>query len=221
MSIGRQIDRLRKDVPEGVEIVAVSKFHPDTDIREAYDAGQRVFGENRVQELTEKQEKLPKDIRWHFIGSLQRNKVKYIAPFIDMIHSLDSARLLREIEKQAAANDRIIPCLLQIHIAEEETKSGFSPDECLRFLDKGEWKDCRHVQLSGVMGMATYTDDEKQVRKEFRNLKALFDRVKTAHFAEDPAFKERSMGMSGDYPLAIEEGSTMIRVGTFIFGERP
>jgi len=220
VSIQSHIEVLRETVPSGVTLVAVSKFHPVEVVREAYDAGLRVFGESRVQELVVKKNQLPGDIEWHFIGSLQRNKVKQIAPFISLIHSLDNERLMLEIEKQAAANSRIISCLLQIHIAEEDTKAGFSPDECRNFLREVNWKACPHVRIAGVMGMATYTDDERQVRKEFHQLKSLFDEFKTGYFPDDPAFREISMGMTGDYPLAIEEGSTMIRIGTLIFGDR-
>jgi pyridoxal phosphate enzyme (YggS family) len=219
-TIKENLDKLRKSIPPGIKIVAVSKFHPAETIQEAYDFGQRIFGESRVQELKEKYEELPKDIEWHFIGNLQRNKVKYIAPFIHLIHSMDNERLMLEIEKQAAANNRKIPCLLQIHIAQEETKGGFSPDECRQFLATGKWEECIHIQLSGVMGMATFTDDKAQIRKEFRLLKSLFDEFKNTYFLDEPAFKEISMGMSNDYPIAIEEGSTMIRVGTLIFGQR-
>lgn len=220
MSIRSHIDDLRETVPPDVTLVAVSKFHPAETVREAYDAGLRVFGESRVQELVAKKEQLPGDIEWHFIGNLQRNKVKQIAPFISLIHSLDNERLMLEIEKQGAANGRIIPCLLQIHIAEEETKAGFSPGECRQFLEEGKWKVCPHVRIAGVMGMATFTDDVDQVRDEFRQLKLLFDEFKTGFFRHDTAFKEISMGMTGDYPVAIEEGSTMIRIGTLIFGDR-
>ncbi|MDD2247036.1 MAG: YggS family pyridoxal phosphate-dependent enzyme [Proteiniphilum sp.] len=220
MSIKTHIDTLRKVITPEVKIVAVSKFHPAGTVREAYDEGQRAFGESRVQELVVKQELLPRDIEWHFIGSLQRNKVKQIAPFISLIHSLDSERLMLEIEKQGALNNRVIPCLLQIHIAEEDTKSGFSPGECRQFLANGKWKECTHIRLKGLMGMATYTDDKDQIRREFRHLKSLFEELKTGYFSNDPAFRELSMGMSGDFPIAIEEGSTMIRLGTLIFGER-
>ncbi|QRX64734.1 YggS family pyridoxal phosphate-dependent enzyme [Dysgonomonadaceae bacterium zrk40] len=220
MNIAAHIQNLRGSVPPQVKVVAVSKFHPAEQIREAYDAGQRVFGESRVQELVSKQQELPEDIEWHFIGSLQRNKVKLIAPFISLIHSLDSERLMREIEKQGAACGRVIACLLQVHIAEEETKSGFSPDECRRFLEEGSWRECSHLQIAGMMGMATYTEESEQVRREFRQLRNLFEECKAKHFANDPAFRELSMGMSGDYPIALEEGSTLIRVGTLIFGER-
>lgn len=220
MSVKTNINALRTRIPEQVKVIAVSKFHPSHTVREAYLGGQRVFGESRVQELVQKYEELPHDIEWHFIGGLQRNKVKFIAPFVSLIHSLDSERLMREIEKQGAAHDRKIPCLLQLHVAEEDTKSGFSPDECRRFLSEGSWRACTHVQLAGVMGMATYTDDMEKVRSEFRLIKSLFDEFKQTYFANDDAFKEISMGMSGDYSIAIEEGSTMIRVGTLIFGDR-
>lgn len=220
MSVSSQVNALRKSIPPGVKMVAVSKFHSNETILEAYAAGQRLFGESRVQELVVKQQELPADIEWHFVGGLQRNKVKQIAPFISLVHSLDSERLMREINKQGAANNRVIPCLLQIHIAEEDTKSGFTPDECRRLLSTGAWKEYSHVQLAGVMGMATYTDNEEQVRDEFRRLKSLFDEWKTDYFSDTPAFKEISMGMSGDYTTAIEEGSTMVRLGTVLFGER-
>lgn len=220
MSVRGNIDKLRESVPADVKIVAVSKFHSNDEILEAYNDSQRIFGESRVQELNAKQPMLPWDIEWHFIGNLQRNKVKFIAPFIHLIHSLDSERLMLEIEKQAVACNRKIPCLLQLHVADEETKSGFLPDECRRFLAKGKWRDCTHVQLAGVMGMATYTDDLKKVRGEFRLIKSLFGEFKSHYFSADDHFKEISMGMSGDYPIAIEEGATIIRVGTLIFGER-
>jgi len=220
MNIASHIRSLRETLPPQVKVVAVSKFHPAEKIREAYDAGQRLFGESRVQELMAKQQLLPKDVEWHFIGSLQRNKVKQIAPFISLIHSVDSERLIQEVDRQAAACGRVIPCLLQLHIAQEETKSGFSPDECRRFLEEGSWKKCAHVQLAGMMGMATYTDNREQVRREFRLLRSLFEESRAHFFASDPAFRELSMGMSGDYPVAVEEGSTLIRVGTLIFGNR-
>ena len=220
MSIKGNIDKLRETVPEGVKIVAVSKFHCNSEILEAFDAGQRVFGESRVQELVQKQHELPKDIEWHFIGNLQRNKVKQIAPFINLIHSVDSERLMREIEKQAAANNRTIPCLLQLHVAEEETKSGFTPAECLEFLRSGTWRECTHVKFTGIMGMATFTEDIAKVRSEFKQLKSLFDRVKAEYFAEEPEFNVLSMGMTGDYQIAVEEGSNMVRIGTLIFGDR-
>jgi len=220
MSIRSHINELRETVPQDVTMVAVSKFHPSASIREAYEAGQRIFGESRVQELVEKQNELPQDIQWHFIGGLQRNKVKQIAPFISLIHSLDSERLMLEIEKQGAAHNRVIPCLIQLHVAEEETKSGFSPDECRQFLAKGTWRECSHVQIAGVMGMATFTENKTQLSTEFRLLKSLYEEFKATYFTEEPTFKEISMGMSGDYTIAIEEGSTMVRLGTIIFGER-
>lgn len=220
MSVKSNIDRLRETVPNEVKLVAVSKFHTVDEIKEAYNDGQLQFGESRVQELTEKQPLLPDDIEWHFVGSLQRNKVRFIASFISLIHSLDSERLMREINKRAKAANRTIKCLLQIHVADEDSKSGFSPDECRQFLATGNWKNYSNVQLAGIMGMATFTDDTSQVRNEFRQLKSLFDEFKTQYFANDEAFKELSMGMSGDYTIAVEEGATIIRVGTLIFGER-
>lgn len=220
MSIKANIDKLRKEIGDKVKIVAVSKFHPSDEIMEAYNDGQLLFGESRVQELESKQPELPKDIEWHFIGSLQRNKVRFIAPFVDMIHSLDSERLMKEIDKRAAQNNRVISCLLQLHVADEATKSGFSPDECRAFLESNNWKNYSNVKIVGVMGMATFTDDSEQVRNEFKEIKSLFKEFKEKHFKEDESFKEVSMGMSGDYHIAIEEGATIIRVGTLIFGER-
>lgn len=220
MSIKNNIEKLNSVVPDKVKIVAVSKFHSNEEILEAYNTGQRFFGESRVQELVQKQRELPNDIEWHFVGGLQRNKVKQIAPFISLIHSLDSERLMREIDKQGKANDRVIPCLLQIHIAEEETKSGFTPEECRRLLKEGIWKEFKNIRISGLMGMATFTDDIDKQKREFSQLKALYEEFKSNFFADDVSFKELSMGMTGDYPIAIEQGSTMIRVGTLIFGER-
>lgn len=220
MSIKANIDKLREEIGDKVKIVAVSKFHPSDEIMEAYNDGQLLFGESRVQELESKQPELPKDIEWHFIGSLQRNKVRFIAPFVSMIHSLDSERLMREINNRAAQNNRVISCLLQLHVADEATKSGFTPDECRAFLESNNWKNYPNVKIVGVMGMATYTDDTEQVRNEFKEIKSLFKEFKEKHFKEDESFKEVSMGMSGDYHIAIEEGSTIIRVGTLIFGER-
>lgn len=220
MTVQSNIEALRETVSESVKIIAVSKFHPNETILEAYNDGQRVFGESRVQELVPKHAELPKDIEWHFIGNLQRNKVREIVPFVHLIHSLDSERLMREIEKRAAAVNRKVSCLLQLHVADEDTKSGFSPDECRQFLADGKWRECAHIQLAGVMGMATFTDDTEQIRQEFKQIKSLFDEFKQTYFANDEQFKEVSMGMSGDYGIAVEEGSTMIRVGTLIFGER-
>ena len=218
--IGEAIKSIQQTLPEGVRLIAVSKFHPETDILEAYKAGQRLFGENHVQELTQKHESLPADIEWHFIGHLQTNKVKYIAPFVSLIHSIDSLKLLKVVDKEAAKVNRIIPCLLQMHIAQEETKFGFSREECLDMLSSEALSELKHVQICGLMGMATNTDNTAQVRKEFHSLHAFFEELKQTYFHEDVVFKELSMGMSEDYPIAIEEGSTLIRVGTMIFGQR-
>lgn len=220
MNTQENIDEIKKEIPAQTRLVAVSKFHSVDEILKAYNSGHKIFGESRVQELIEKKQSLPKDIEWHFIGSLQRNKVKFIVPFIDCIHSVDSTRLLFQIESQAAIVNRVIPCLLQIHIAEEDTKAGFSEEECWEFLSKGNWRELKHIQLSGVMGMATYTDDEEVVRKEFAKLHAFFVKVKEHFFVDTLQFKEISMGMSSDYKIAVDEGSTLIRVGSNIFGER-
>ena len=218
MDIAQHIQELQASLPQGVTLVAVSKFHPVEALQEAYQAGQRVFGESRAQELVAKQLVLPKDIEWHFIGPLQSNKVKDIAPFISLIHSVDSLKLLNEIEKQAAKNERIIRVLLEIHVAAEETKHGFTPDECRDLVH--HLPDLPHVQFCGIMGMETLTDNETQIRKEFHTLHALFTELKETVFCQSEAFSILSMGMSHDYKLAIEEGSNMIRVGTYIFGER-
>ena len=222
--MGSIVERLVKSkdtLPPDVVLVAVSKYHPCDEILSAYGAGQRVFGENIVQELRGKYESLPKDIEWHFIGHLQRNKVKYIAPFVSMIHSVDSLDLLREIDRQAAKYNRVVPCLLQIHVAQEETKFGFSPEECTQMLLEGTWRNLGHVRLCGIMGMATNTDDVEQVRREFRFLKNYFNELKTAFFQDDAMFFCRSWGMSDDYRIALSEGSNMVRVGSRIFGPRP
>lgn len=218
MDIAQHIQELQASLPQGVTLVAVSKFHPVEALQEAYQAGQRVFGESRAQELVAKQLVLPKDIEWHFIGPLQSNKVKDIAPFISLIHSVDSQKLLNEIEKQAAKHERIIRVLLEIHVAAEETKHGFTPDECRELVN--QLPELPHVQICGIMGMATLTDDESLIRKEFHTLHALFTELKETVFCQSEAFSILSMGMSHDYKLAIEEGSNMIRVGTYIFGER-
>lgn len=218
--ISEQIKSIQASLPEGVRLIAVSKFHPNEAILEAYEAGQRLFGENHVQELTAKHESLPNDIEWHFIGHLQTNKVKYIAPFVSLIHGIDTPKLLRVVDKEGTKVGRIIPCLLQIHIATEETKFGFSREECLEMLSSGILSELQHVQICGLMGMATNTDDEEQIRKEFHTQHSLFEELKASYFKDVPSFKELSMGMSDDYPIAIEEGSTLIRVGTKIFGER-
>jgi len=216
MSIPQNIKNILESIPEDVTLVAVSKTKPNEAILEAYDAGQRVFGENKVQELTGKYETLPKDIEWHMIGHLQSNKVKYIAPFVSLIHGIDSFKLLKEVNKRAQQNDRTINCLLQIHIAQEETKFGFSPDEVTDLLQTDEFKALDNIKIVGLMGMATNTDDLTQVREEFKSLKSLFSTLQTQH----PTLNTLSMGMSGDYQLAIEEGSTMVRVGSAIFGVR-
>lgn len=220
MSIQSNLKEVLATLPSHVRLVAVSKYHPVEALQEAYDAGQRIFGESKVQEMTQKYELLPKDIEWHFIGHLQTNKIKYMAPFVSMIHGVDSFKLLCEINKQAAKAGRIIPCLLQIHIAREETKFGFSPDECRDMLRQEGWKDLQHIRICGVMGMATNTDNEADIDQEFQTLAALFQEIKEIHFTQDPYFTEVSMGMSDDYPIAVKNGSTLVRVGSRIFGER-
>ena len=208
------------NLPQGVRLVAISKYHPNEYIEAAYEEGQRIFGESHEQELRQKHASLPSDIEWHFIGHLQTDKVKYIAPYVSMIEAVDSLKLLKEIDKQAAKQERVIDVLLELHIAEEETKYGLTPDACRQLLADGEWRSLSHVRICGLMMMASYVDDEAQIRSEFRIAKNLFDEVKATYFADAPYFKERSWGMSHDYPLAVEEGSTMVRVGTTIFGPR-
>ena len=220
MSVADNLRQVLADIPHGVRLVAVSKFHPEEAILEAYGAGQRIFGESKVQEMSRKHEALPKDIEWHFIGHLQTNKVKYIAPYVALIHGIDSFRLLAEVDKQGAKVGRTIDVLLQIHIAREETKFGFSPDECRGMLAEGAWKSLTHIRIRGLMGMASNTDDAAQVQREFEGLHALFEEFRDTFFAGDSAFSELSMGMSHDYPLAVRAGSTLVRVGTKIFGER-
>lgn len=212
--------RVKDSLPESVELVAVSKTKPIDDIKVLYDQGQRIFGENRVQELTEKYESMPKDIQWHMIGHLQRNKVKYIAPFVSLVHSIDSPRLLKEVNKEAKKSDRIIPVLLQFHIAGEDTKFGLDLDEARELLDSESFAEMSNIRIDGVMGMATFTDNQDQVRREFKTLKQIFDTLSESHFKDSIHFKHVSMGMSGDYNIAIEEGSTMIRVGSLLFGNR-
>lgn len=202
------------------KLVAVSKTKPESAIQSAYQTGQRDFGENKVQELSTKAENLPKDIRWHMIGHLQRNKVKYIAPFVHLIHSVDSLRLLRTIDKEAVKCDRIINCLLQVHIAEESTKFGFDEEELSDFLESGELAELSNVRVMGLMGMATFTDNEAQVIREFTELKMLFDALQGKYTFDNFKLRELSMGMSGDYQIALDCGSTMVRVGSTIFGER-
>lgn len=220
MSIASDIQQIKSALPAGVTLVAVSKFHPVEAVEEAYAAGQRVFGESKAQELVAKYECLPKDIRWHFIGHLQTNKVKYIVPFVHLIESVDSLRLLQEIDKQAARIERKIPVLLQIHVAQETEKFGFYPEECRELLRSGVLASLGNVEVCGVMGMATFTDDREQIRNEFALLRSFFDEFKRDFFSDNDVFSELSMGMSEDYPLAVAEGSTMVRIGSLIFGSR-
>ena len=218
--ISQSIQELRATLPNQVQLIAVSKTHSPEAILEAYAAGQRDFGENKVQEMVDKYTQLPKDIRWHMIGHLQTNKVKYIAPFVHLIHGVESMKLLQEINKQGNKNQRIIPCLLQFHIAQEQTKFGVTIEEAQEILTSSDFHSMKHISLHGVMGMATFTENAAQIRKEFKALQGNFMALKTAFFETSKEFKEISMGMSDDYPLAIEEGSTLIRVGSKIFGKR-
>lgn len=220
MNIAENIISIKKKLPEKVRLVAVSKTKPNEDILEAYNAGHKIFGENKVQDLVGKYEQLPKDIEWHFIGHPQTNKVKYIAPFIGLIHGVDSIKLLKIINKEAKKNNRKIRCLLQFHIAEEKTKFGLTLEEARGVLVSPEFKSLTNVIVSGVMGMATYTENEEQIRNEFKMLKLIFNTLKNEYFSSVKNFSEISMGMSDDYPIAVEEGSTLIRVGSKIFGER-
>ena len=214
MSIAENTTTLVQEIPQHVQLVAVSKTKTNEEIMQAYDAGQRVFGENKIQDMTRKQEELPKDIQWHMIGHVQSNKVKYMAPYVDLIHGVDSTKLLKEINKQATKNNRIIPCLLQIHIAQEDNKFGFSEEECQQAIEMS--KEFPHVHIIGLMGMASYTEDQKQIAQEFAGLKNLYDQL----IQQNHRLETLSMGMSGDYPLAIAQGSNMIRVGSKIFGPR-
>ena len=219
MSIQNNLKNIYSTLPENVTLVAVSKTKPVSDILEAYEAGQRIFGENKVQEMCDKQPQLPDDIEWHLIGHLQTNKVKYIAPFVALIHGVDSLKLLKEIDKQAQKNNRIIDCLLQIYIAEEETKFGLSEDELAEIINSDEFKNLQHIKVIGFMGMATYTEFDEQIRKEFTHLKSIFDKYKSLK-TQNLELKTLSMGMSGDYQIAVECGSTMLRIGSSIFGSR-
>lgn len=212
--------KVLSDLPEGVQLVAVSKFHTNEYLLAAYEEGQRVFGESHEQELKQKQQSLPADIEWHFIGHLQTNKVKYIAPYISMIDAVDSMKLLREINKQAVKNNRVIKVLLELHIAEEETKYGLTLDACRELLEAGEWRELKNVQICGLMMMASYVEDQEQIRREMMMASDFFDEVKARFFADDDQFCERSWGMSHDYPIAVQCHSTMVRVGTTIFGPR-
>lgn len=219
MSITENLKQLKNTLPKDVILVAVSKFKPIADLQVAYQAGQRVFGESKIQEMTQKQEALPKDIQWHMIGHVQRNKVKYMAPYVSLIHGVDSLRLLEEIDKQAFKNHRIIDCLLQVHIAQEETKFGFNPQEIFDLITNPSFSNLKNIKIKGLMGMASFTSDETQIKKEFQLLKHCYDRLKTK---EHPllSIEFLSMGMSDDYPIALACGSNMIRVGSKIFGNR-
>lgn len=221
MSIKDEIVRFRESIEPQATLVAVSKTKPISDLQEAYDAGQRHFGENKIQEMTDKYEALPKDIYWHMIGHTQRNKVKYMAPYVHVIHSVDSLRLLQEIDKQAAKNDRIIDCLLQVHIAQEDTKFGFDEQELLQLTSDPNFTTIKNARITGLMGMATFTDNEAQIKAEFASLRALRDKLKASQYL--PAIhnlETLSMGMTGDYKIALEQGSTMVRIGSAIFGGR-
>jgi len=220
MEIGKEILAIKQSIPANVKLVAVSKTKPNEDIMAAYNVGHKIFGENKVQDLAGKYESLPKDIEWHFIGHPQSNKVKYIAPFVALIHGVDSLKLLKVIDKEGSKNNRVIHCLLQFHIATEATKFGLSVDEAKAILESEEFKKLKFVEIAGVMGMATYTDDTDWIRNEFRTLKNIFNLLKNEYFSGSEIFTEISMGMSGDYKIAVEEGSTMIRVGSKIFGAR-
>ena len=219
-NVKENLRKVLSDLPEGVRLVAVSKYHPNEYLMAAYEEGQRIFGESHEQELKQKHTTLPADIEWHFIGHLQTNKVKYIAPYISMIEAVDSMKLLREINKQAAKYNRVIDVLLELHIAEEETKYGLTLDVCRELLASGEWRDLKHVRICGLMMMASYVEDSEQIRREMMVAYSFFDEMKACYFAEEDSFCERSWGMSHDYPIAVECGSTMVRVGTTIFGPR-
>ena len=218
--IKENLSIIKSQIPADVTLVAVSKTKPVSDLQEAYDAGQRVFGENHALEMRDKHESLPNDIQWHFIGHLQTNKIKYIIPFVSLIHSIDSGKLLEAVNKEAAKHNRVVDCLLQFHIAQEETKFGLDLQEARQLLESDSFKQMQNVRICGVMGMATLTEDEAQIRKEFHNLKNIFDTLKHDYFSDATPFKEISMGMSHDYPIAIEEGATLVRVGSKIFGPR-
>ncbi len=220
VDVAKNLHEVIGNLPKGVELVAISKYHPCEYIEAAYAEGQRRFGESHEQELKQKVEQLPKDIQWHFIGHLQTNKVKYIAPYISMIEAVDSLKLLKEINKQAAKHDRVIKVLLELHIAEEETKYGLTIEDCRALLEEGTWRELEHVKICGLMMMASNTDNQKQIAAEFDTAKQFFDEIKTQYFSKEKDFKERSWGMSQDYKIAVEHGSTMVRVGTTIFGPR-
>lgn len=219
MSIASNLNTIKASLPEHVTLVAVSKTKPVTDLMEAYEAGQRIFGENKIQEMTDKWEEMPKDIQWHMIGHVQTNKVKFMAPFVSLIHGVDSLKLLQEINKQALKNNRIIDCLLQIHIAEEETKFGLDEKELASLLASADFHNLKNIQILGLMGMATFTENQNQIKKEFTHLKSIFDSLQATKTV-NCKLNTVSMGMSGDYQLAIECGSTMVRIGSSIFGGR-
>ena len=218
--VQQNLAKIREQLPANVQLVAVSKFHPTEMIQQCYEQGQRIFGESHEQELRIKVPALPKDIEWHFIGHLQTNKVKYIAPYISLIHAVDSFKLMKEIDKQAAHNNRIIRILLELHIAEEATKFGFSLADCRTLLENGEWKELKNIQICGLMCMASNTDNTEQVCKDFETAHIFFEEIKEKYFPNDEAFCERSWGMTHDFQIAAKEGSTMVRIGTAIFGER-
>ena len=220
MSIAQRIQRVKEELPRGCQLIAVSKTKPVSVLREAYEAGVRDFGENKVQEMVDKHEQLPQDCRWHMIGHLQRNKVKYIAPFVTLIHSVDSVRLLKEIDKQGSKMDRVIDCLLQVHIAQEEEKFGLSEEELFTLVASEDMRQSTHVNIIGLMGMATFSNHQGKVQTEFRHLKSLFEQIKLMNVPANVQMEQLSMGMSGDYTTAIDEGSTMVRIGSAIFGER-
>ena len=220
MSIKHNLDTIKQTLPEHVTLVAVSKTKPVSDLMEAYNAGQRIFGENKIQEMAEKWEQMPKDVQWHMIGHVQTNKVKYMAPFVSLVHGVDSFKLLKEINKQAAKNNRTIDCLIQVFIAEEETKFGLDEKELNEILISEEFKELKNIRIVGLMGMATFTDNQKQIEKEFKNLKAIFDNLQNQPKTQNLQPTTLSIGMSGDYKLAISCGSTMVRIGSSIFGGR-
>lgn len=218
--IGKKIREYCDELPQGVRLVAVSKFHPVEALREAYDAGQRIFGESRVQEIQVKHREMPEDVQWHFIGHLQTNKVRQLVPYVTLIHSVDSLRLLECVDGEARRIGRTVDVLLQLHVARETTKFGLTPEECVALAESGAIERLANVRVCGVMGMATNTDDERAIRAEFRQIRHTFDELRRGCFAGAPWFAEVSMGMSDDYRIAIEEGSTLVRIGTSIFGER-
>lgn len=220
MLISERINSIKSDIPDSVKLVAVSKTQPNSIVMEAYNAGQRIFGENKVQDLTQKHDALPKDIEWHFIGHLQKNKVKYIAPFVSLIHGVDSLKLLSVINKEGLKSGRNIPCLLQVKIAKEDSKFGMDETELEQLLLSDDFKSFENITVRGLMGMATYADDVSIIRGEFQKLNTIFKRIRNENFSDDENFSELSMGMSGDYRIAIEEGATLVRIGSSIFGER-